>query len=159
MSSTAQPVSSRYAATSRSASMADSMSMEAVGSSRISSPQGRISTLARAIRAVSPPERPSARRPARGVSPRASISASARSGFGPERRIFRRTVSRKAKLFWGMYPTRTGDSRTWTFPSGRTAPETSRAKVDLPLPLAPTTAQMLPGSRDRPGKRSTVRPP
>ena len=96
MSSTAQPVSSRQADTSPSARMADSISMEAVGSSRISSSQGRASTRARAIRAVSPPERPPARRPARGVSPRDSISVSARSGLPPERRMFRRTVRRKA---------------------------------------------------------------
>ena len=79
--------------------------MEAVGSSRTSSSQGRMSTRARAIRAVSPPESLSARRPARDVSPRASISASALAGSPPGRRRFCRTVRRKAKLFWGIYPT------------------------------------------------------
>ena len=70
---------------------------------------------------------------------------------------FCRTVMRKGKLRWGMYPTAVPGGVTRLPPSGGSIPASTRARVDLPEPLAPSTAQTRPGSREKPGISSTVR--
>ena len=124
-----------------------------VGSSRISTSAGWIRAAANARRLRCPPERVPTFR-SKSVSPSlvsidfASYSLSSRNSGGKLKKTCSKMVaSSRITGFWERKLTCTLGSRVTLPSSGSICPESTRRKVDFPVPLMPMTPTRSPGSK------------